>query len=309
MNRCPISYELCGDEKYSPKGLRRLSPRLKALRDFPFTAEEQRQEAAARADKMSIQGVQPKLSARLSVKEGMFNIVDVGGHYILKPQNLLFREIPQNEDLTMRLAKTVGIETPLHGMLYCKDGSLTYFIKRFDRAGKKGKIPVEDFAQLAGKNRDTKYDFSMEKLLPIIERFCTFPALEKAKLFRLTLFNFLVGNEDMHLKNFSLIRRGVKVELSPAYDLVNTTIAIKNPVEELALPLRGKKRHLQAQDFFEYYGRERMNLTQKSIDRVTAIFRQSFPAWEKMIEISFLSDEAKAAYWRLLSQRRKVLSL
>ncbi|MGH7457076.1 MAG: HipA domain-containing protein, partial [bacterium] len=140
-------------------------------------------------------------------------------------------------------------------------------------------------------------------------RHCTFPALEKVKLFRLTLFNFLVGNEDMHLKNFSLIRRGVKVELSPAYDLVNTTIAIKNPVEELALPLRGKKSHLQARDFFEYYGRERMSLTQKSIDRITAIFRKRFPAWEEMIEISFLSEEAKAAYGRLVSQRRKVLSL
>ena len=309
MNRCPISYELCGDEKYSPMGLRQLSPQLKGLQDFPFTAEEQRQEAAARADKMPIQGVQPKLSARLSIKEGMFQVVDEGGHYILKPQNLLFREIPQNEDLTMRLAGMAGIDTPLHGMFYCKDGSLTYFIKRFDRVGKRGKIPVEDFAQLAGKNRDTKYDYSMEKLLPLIERNCTFPALEKMKLFRLTLFNFLVGNEDMHLKNFSLIRRGVKVELSPAYDLINTTIAVKNPVEELALPLAGKKNHLQAQDFFEYYARERMNLTQKSIDRLTSVFQKSFRVWEKMIEVSFLTEDTKAAYWSLVSRRREVLSL
>jgi serine/threonine-protein kinase HipA len=309
MNRCPISYEPCGDEKYSSKGLRKLSPQLKTFQDFPFSAEEQRQEAAARADKMSIQGVQPKLSARLSVKEGMFQVVDEGGHYILKPQNLLYPEIPQNEDLTMRLAEMAGIDTPLHGMFYCKDGSLTYFIKRFDRAGKRGKIPVEDFAQLAGKNRDTKYDFSMERLLSIIERYCTFPALEKVKLFRLTLFNFLIGNEDMHLKNFSLIRRDAKVELSPAYDLVNTTIAIKSPVEEMALPMRGKKSHLRAQDFFEYYAQERMSLTLKSIDRITTVFQKSFPAWEKMIEMSFLSEEAKAAYWRLVSQRRWVLSL
>jgi serine/threonine-protein kinase HipA len=308
MNRCPISYELCGKKKYSRKGLRLLSPYLKSLCDFPLTTEEQRQEAAARADKMSIQGVQPKLSARLSVKESTFKIVDKGGHYILKPQHLLFSEIPQNEDLTMRLAKLVGIGTPLHGMLYSKDGSLTYFIKRFDRVGKIGKISVEDFAQLAGKNRDTKYDYSMEKLIPIIERYCTFPALEKLKLFRLTIFNFLVGNEDMHLKNFSLLRRGAKVELSPAYDLVNTTIAMKNPIEELALPLRGKKRHLQARDFFEYYAKEKMNLTDKSIAQIATAFQKTFPAWEKMIEISFLSKKMKEAYWNLISRRREVLS-
>lgn len=308
MNRCPITYEPCGKGKYSLKGLRRLSQRLQGLRDFPFSAEEQRQEAAGRADKMSIQGVQPKLSARLSIKQGMFQIVDTGGHYILKPQNLLFPEIPQNEDLTMRLAGVAGIATPLHGMFYCKDGSLTYFIKRFDRAGKRGKIPVEDFAQLAGKSRDTKYDYSMEKLVTLLERHCTFPALEKVKLFRLTLFNFLAGNEDMHLKNFSLIRQGAKVELSPAYDLVNTTIALKTPAEELALPLRGKKSRLQVNDFFEYFGRERMNLTQKSIDRVVADFKKSFPKWEEMIGNSFLSEENKAAYWDLVSQRRGVLS-
>jgi serine/threonine-protein kinase HipA len=308
MNRCPISYELCGDQKYSAKGLRQLSPHLKALQDFPFTAEEQREEAAARADKMSIQGVQPKLSARLSTKEGKFQVVDVGGHYILKPQNLLFREIPQKEDLTMRLAGIAGIATPLHGMVHCKDGSLTYFVKRFDRVGKKGKIPVEDFAQLAGQNRHTKYDYSMEKLIPLLERYCTFPAIEKVKLFRLTLFNFLVGNEDMHLKNFSLIRREAKVELSPAYDLVNTTIAMKNPVEELALPLRGKKSRLGAQDFLEYYGRERMELTPKSIARIMAVFQKCFPKWEEMIGNSFLSEEGKAAYWQLVRRRREVLA-
>jgi len=311
MNRCPISYELCGNKKYSPKGLRQLSPQLQRLQDFPFTAEEQRQEAAARADKISIQGVQPKLSARLSVKGGMFKIVDKSGHYILKPPRLagLFSEIPQNEDLTMRLAKLVGIDVPLHGLLYSKDGSLTYFIKRFDRVGKTGKIPVEDFAQLAEKNRDTKYDYSMEKLIPLLERYCTFPALEKLKLFRLTIFNFLVGNEDMHLKNFSLIRRGAKVELSPAYDLINTTVAMKNPIEELALPLAGKKSRFKTRDFFEYYAREKMNLTDKSIDQIAAVFQENFPAWKKMIDMSFLSKKMKEDYWLLVNRRREVLAL
>lgn len=309
MNRCPITYEPCGEEKYSRKGLLKLSPQLQKLEDFPYSAEEQRQEAAARADKMSIQGVQPKLSVKLRAKDGVFEVVDRDGQYILKPQNPLFREIPENEDLTMRLAETIGIETPAHGLIYSKDGSFTYFIKRFDRIGKNKKIPVEDFAQLAGKSRDTKYDFSMEKMIPILEQYCTFPAIEKVKLFRLTIFNFLVGNEDMHLKNFSLITDRPKIELSPAYDLVNTTIALKNPVEELALPLRGKKSRFKPEDFFDYFAVERMQLTQKSIDQIVKTFEGAFAEWKRLIEISFLSNEMKEAYWQLVEQRRDVLAL
>ena len=97
MNRCPISYEPCD-----------------GLTDLPFSARELRQEAAARAGKMSIQGVQPKLSARLLIKENRFEIVDLGGTYILKPQIDDYQEVPENEDLTMRLASLAGIEVPLH---------------------------------------------------------------------------------------------------------------------------------------------------------------------------------------------------
>ncbi len=222
---------------------------------------------------------------------------------------MLFREIPENEDLTMRLAFLVGIEIPLHGLIYSRDGSFTYFIKRFDRRGKSGKIAVEDFAQLSGKSRDTKYDYSMEKLVDILDRYSTFPAVEKVKLFRLTVFNFLIGNEDMHLKNFSLIQRDIKVEFSPAYDLINTTIAMKSPKEEIALPLNGKKSRLKAKDIFEYYARGRLELTSQSIDDVINDFRKIFTEWEKLISISFLSDTMKEAYWNLVTERKAILHL
>jgi hypothetical protein len=88
--------------------------------------------------------------------------------------------------------------------------------------------------------RETKYDSSMEKVAAVVEQFCTFPAIERVKLLERTLFSFLTGNEDMHLKNFSLITRQGRVGLAPAYDFLNTTIALKHAREELALPLRGK---------------------------------------------------------------------
>jgi serine/threonine-protein kinase HipA len=307
MTRCPITYEEAKNDRYSLKGLKKLSPKLRSLKDFPFSAEDQVREAISRAAKMSIQGIQPKLSVRLNAKKEIFEIVDKGGHYIFKPQTSNYKEVPENEDVTMRLAEIIGIEIPLHGLVYSIDGTMTYFIRRFDRAGRK-KIPVEDFAQLAGENRETKYESSMEQVIKLIEKFCTFPAIEKLKLFNLTLFNYLIGNEDMHLKNFSVIRRDVKVELSPAYDLLNSTI-IMNSNEELALPLKGKKNKLKKNDFFRYLAKDRLTLTQKSIDQTKSQIINAVPKWIDFIQKCFLSDEMKTKYIDLLEERLSNLDL
>lgn len=307
MNRCPITYSLCDDGSYSEKGLKLLSPKLRTLIPLDFSAEELRTEAMFRASKMSIQGVQPKLSAILNIKDGRFGIVDKNGKYILKPPHHLFRELPQNEDLTMRLAASIGIEVPLHGMVYSKDHSLTYFIKRFDRKGHKDKIAVEDFAQLAGMSRDTKYNYSMEKLVKLIDDYCTFPAIEKAKLFKLVLFNFLIGNEDMHLKNYSIIVRNGKVELSPAYDLLNSTIVLKGDVEEIALSLKGKKSKLNRNILVSYFGKDRCNLTDKVVDRTFDSIQKVISSWFDLIEISFLSEEMREKYRNLLQNRMNIL--
>ncbi len=306
MNRCPLTYELCGGQKYSANGLKLLSPKLKELNDLELTQEELLQESAARAIKLSIQGVQPKLSAKLNIAERKFEIVDKFGTYILKPQNPAFPLMPENEDLTMRMAETAGIDVPLHGMVYSREGALTYFIKRFDRCGKTKKRAVEDFAQLAGKSRNTKYDYSMEKVAVLINKYCTFPVLEKLKLYRLTLFNYLTGNEDMHLKNYSIINRDDKVELSPAYDLLNTTIAIKTGKEEIALPLNGKKNNLTKKDLIEYWGNDRLGLPEKSIQQVYDQIISSFKKWNDLIEISFLSAEMKQKYFELLEKRKRI---
>ncbi|CAB1085458.1 FIG00760960: hypothetical protein [Olavius algarvensis Delta 1 endosymbiont] len=308
MGRCPITYEECKGAKYSINGLKKLSPRLNALKDFPYSSEDQVRESIARAAKMSIQGVQPKLSVRLNIKNEIFEIVDTHGRFIFKPQTQNYKEVPENEDVTMRLAELIGIDVPLHGLVYSKDKTMTYFIRRFDRMGKNKKIAVEDFAQLSGQDRETKYDSSMEQIILLIDRFCTFPAIEKLKLFNLTLFNYLVGNEDMHLKNFSVIRREFKVELSPAYDLLNSTIVL-NSQEELALPLRGKKNKLKKDDFREYFAKERLELTQKSIDQTVNRIVNVFPKWTDLIQKCFLSNSMKTKYLELLNVRFSKLDL
>lgn len=303
MNRCPITYELCGNDKYSEKGLRMIAPKLTQLNDLPYTAAELRQEAANRAKKLSIQGVQPKLSAAISIVDQEFKIVDQFGTYIIKPQNDLFPQLPQNEDVTMRMAKVFGLEVPFHGMLYAKDGSLSYFIKRFDRYGKGSKYATEDFAQLTGNTRDTKYRFTMEKLIPVLDAYCSFPAIEKADFFKRILFCYLTGNEDMHLKNFSLITKNGKTTLAPIYDFLNSTIAIKNPEEEIALNLKGKKSNLRATDFIDYYGKERLQLNEKTIASILTQMKKATPEWNELLEISFLSDDMKEKYLELLKYR------
>ncbi|TAL34478.1 MAG: type II toxin-antitoxin system HipA family toxin [Spirochaetes bacterium] len=303
MNICPIIYQPCGEEKYSQKGLSLLSKNLTRLNDFPYTQEEQLHEAAMRADKMSIQGVQPKLSARLATKGEIFTIADRGGEYILKPENSFYPELPANESLTMKLAQSAGIETPLNGMIYSLDGRLTYFIKRFDRYGKGKKLSIEDFAQLAGRSRETKYDYSMENLAGLLDRFCTFPVIEKVKLLRLTLFNFLTGNEDMHLKNFSVILREGKVELSPAYDLLNTTIALKDAKAEIALPIDGKKNNLTRQALINYFAKERLGINNTVIARELKYLETAWCGWEKLVSISFLSAQMKQRYIEMIRHR------
>ena len=304
MNRCPISYEMCQDQKYAIAGLKLLSPKLLALQDFYYTAKEQRELALTQMSKISIQGIQPKFSTRLNVSEGQFEVVERDGSFIFKPPHYLFAELPQNEDLTMRLAKLMGLEVPTHGLIYNRDSSLTYFIRRFDRLTLGRKRACEDFSQLMQYSRDTKYESSIEKMIPVIEQHCTFPLLEKMKFFRLVLFNFLIGNEDAHLKNFSLIQRDNIVELSPAYDLVNSTIVIKAQ-EELALPLHGKKRNITRQDLLVYFGKERLGLSDKFVEEELSLFKKTIPYWFELIPQSFLSQEHQEKYAGVIEERCK----
>ena len=315
MNRCPITYQPCGEARYSRAGLRLLSPNLERLNDFPYDASRQRQEAVIRAGKMSIQGVQPKLSVRLDAKAGVFVIVDQGGRFVLKPQHAVYPNLPENEGLTMHLAKLCGIEVPVSGNVCSVDGTWSYFVRRFDRTGHSRKVAVEDFAQLAGLSRDIKYDFSMERLVELLDSYCTFPAIEKVKLLKRSLFNFLVGNEDMHLKNFSLISRQGKVELAPAYDYLSTTVAYLalgrpiDSIEEIALPLQGRKRRLARNTWTGYFARERLELPDKVIDTVLDELARAAPEWRACIADSLLPLDHKDHYQSLLAHRFAMLDL
>ena len=307
MNRCPLSYRTLDDPDalYSTEGLRGLSPRLRSLEPLPFTNEELRFEATARSGKMSIGGVQPKVSAVLRVTAGRFDLVTTGGRYILKPDSPHYPEVPANEDVTMRMAATAGLDVPTHGLIWTRAEELCYLIQRFDRFGRTGKIPTEDFTQLLGLSRDTKYASSIEQVVGVVDRFCTFPVVEKTVLFRMVLVAFLTGNEDLHVKNFSLVtdRKGT-VRLSPVYDMLNSTIVLRNPSEEMALPLAGKKSNFRREHFTEYLGRERMALNAQTVRQLVGDIESAQPGWNDLLDRSFLSPEKKEAYRGVLAERR-----
>ena len=314
MNVCPITYEPCGGSDYSPRGLRRFSQRLTTLEHFAYSAQEQRNEATIRAGKISIQGVQPKISVRLDVRNSCFRIVDTGGRYIIKPPHVDYPEFPENEDLCMRLAAAVGITVPLHALIYSKDKSLTYIIKRFDRTGNKGKLATEDFAQLSGLDRDTKYNSSLEKVAVLLS-YCSFPKIESVRLFRRCLFNYIIGNEDMHLKNYSLITEGDKTHLAPAYDFLSTTTALAqmgkslDEIEESALPIAGKKRKLTRTLWIDYFASERLGLNQATIDSELNRFSLAASEWEGLIDHSFLTKDGKRILRELIESRKTVLKI
>lgn len=310
MNYCPITLEPVSDgERYSREGLRSLHPRLTDLKLLGLTHEEQLQEARRRADKMSIQGVQPKLSAILKPGDQRFEIVDQGGRFLLKPNPPQFEEVPANEALTMTMAEAVGIEIPPHGLLGAEDGGWVYVIRRFDREGRNTRLHVEDFAQLSGATRETKYGSSLEKVARVVEELCTFPAIELPKLATRLLFCFVTGNEDMHLKNFSLIVRNKVVMLSPAYDLLNTSLVLDNPKEESALPLGGKKSGMTRKLWLDYFMGERLGMTQRQINDILDPLAMAYETWTTQIKHSFLSTERKADYQALLDGRMQRLGL
>ena len=278
--------------------------------EIPFTLSEIREFAILTLGKsVSVTGVQPKISLetqRTAAKGQRFTIVGVLGNYILKPPVAQYPEMPEIEDLTMHMAQILKIKTAEHALIRLKSEELAYITKRFDRT-KKGKIPVEDMAQLTGTLTENKYRGSMEKVGKLIKQYSSYQVYDLISLYDLTLFSFITGNADMHLKNFSLLTSGDnEVLLAPAYDLLSTKLLIPQDNEELALPLNGKKSHLQQADFQKFA--ESLEINSTSIKNIHKRFLAKEKALLEMIEKSFLSAAMKKNYRELLESKQKLLT-
>lgn len=216
---------------------------------IPISLEQISTEAQKLAGKLSISGVQPKLSVRL--ESDKLIPVATDGQYILKPQTQQFAELPQNEYLCMQMGRKFGLNTAESILLELSDGTPAYLVKRFDRF-KKGKhmekLACEDMHQILGG--PNKYAGSSEQIAKIIKQYCTFGPLEVQRFFEISIFNFAIGNGDAHRKNFSLLtsNKGI-IALSPVYDLVSSRLVIPEEEEEMAIAINGKRNRLNKKDF------------------------------------------------------------
>ncbi len=256
----------------------------------------------------AITGVQPKLSLWLDEckKSIRFTVVDKKSNYIIKPQSEAYQSLPENEDLCMHLAETFGIETASHGLIRLPGGALAYITQRFDRKNE-NKLSCEDLCQLSETLTEYKYRGSYEKTGKIIKQYSTQFGLDTLHYFERVVFSFIIGNADMHLKNFSMFEKQVgQFSLSPSYDLVSTMLVIKNETEQMALTLNGRKNKITKKDFVALA--VNLSITEKQVENSFHSFSEKLKSAQWWIENSFLPEEQKAKLNKTVTDKIRLLS-
>lgn len=161
---------------------------------------------------------------------------------------------------------------------------------------------MEDMCQLTNRQTEDKYRGSHEQVARAILSYSTNPVLDVVNFYEQVVFSFLTGNADMHLKNFSLIRKPeVGYVLAPAYDLVATTLVNPGDTEELALTLNGKKRKIKRQDFEQAF--QSLQLDARQSENIFLKMEKAKDKWMDFIEISFVSNDLKKQFKDLIKER------
>ena len=310
MNRCLYCYKELGEghKDFHPNCARKFF----GTADAPLL-EYRREDLDALAAQViqaqtSLTGVQPKLSLNLYKHEGSNRLTIVGlwGDFIFKPQTDTYPELPENEDLTMHMAEVARIKVVPHSLIRLADSTLGYITHRIDRTKKGEKIDMEDLCQLTLHPTEYKYKSSYEQIAKTIVAYSSMPKLDLVNFMQVLLFSFITGNNDMHLKNFSLYRPKRLYQLTPAYDLLNVAIVNPKDKEELALTLNGKKSRLKLSDFLK--ASATMGIEKNVTMQMIASMKNALPAWAELINNSFLSKDMKEAYLELIDKRIKALS-
>jgi serine/threonine-protein kinase HipA len=303
MTACKICLEkVDGSDQYHPSCIETLfeTPTLPTL---DLELSNLYATAAEMAGKMSISGVQKKVSLRLADDKKSLILAPSGGRYILKPESQ-YDQLPQNEHATMCLAKLASIDVPPLGLIDLSDGSTCYIIKRFDRLDGGTKLSVEDFCQLSEKPTKDKYRGSAELCTRLVNKFATEPLIEIRKLYRMLLFNWVVANGDMHLKNFSLLtdQSGNRV-LSPGYDFVCTKLVL--PKDTVALTIHGKRAGITRNDWLEFA--KLSQLPPKVAERIIEEQIDVLDSFTDLIDLSYLSETMKNEFTDIVTHNIQIL--
>lgn len=273
---------------------------------IPYTLDQMSELAKDVVERsIAVPGVQAKLSMSV-VKETQeksdtrLTVVGaLGGQYIFKPPTDKYPEMPANEHLTMRIAEAYGIRVVPSSLIRLASGEISYITKRIDRTAGGTKIHMLDMYQIT--EAFDKYKSSMERVAKAIHAYSQNTLLDKFNFFELSLFSFLSGNNDMHLKNFSMIESPSGWVLAPAYDLLNVAIVNPDDTEELALTLDGKKKKLK-KEHFEKLAKS-LGLNDKQIKGVFDRMVKNKSKAIEWIDKSFLSEKLQEVYKDVIESR------
>jgi serine/threonine-protein kinase HipA len=308
-------------EVYCKRCRRELFDNQKINFVLDFDKKEFLSKSVELSERMSISGVQDKISLRIEDKKLVPTTKN--GTYLLKPVPLieyveLIADVAKNEHFTMQLASQVfKLETAINGLIAFSDGELAYITKRFDRVDGT-KIKQEDFASLAERSEQShgknyKYDYSYEEIGVLIKKYLPAYRVEMVSYFKLVLFNYLIGNGDAHLKNFSVYQRVTgDYGLTPAYDLLSSSLHLPNE-SRTALELfeEYETKSFEANGFYAYndflaFG-ERLGLSKKMLENILKTFMGYEKKVLQMLENSFLTQEAKERYEALFLDRLRAV--
>jgi serine/threonine-protein kinase HipA len=301
-NRCLCCHKpVETNDRYHPRCLNRLfdtthQPKL------PFGVADLPGIVTKAEGRMSISGVQAKVSIRINKTTGTIESVVEGGTHILKPESDRFPQIPQNENLCMNMAEELGLRVPPHGLVTMSDGKLCYIIKRFDRADDGSKIPNETTFQILGST--DKYTGSLEQVGKVIRTYAANVGLDTIDFFERALLCFLTGNGDMHLKNWALLGQGKEVTIAPSYDLVSSNLYIVNE-EDSALTINAKKNKLKRTDFETLA--KNLQIDAKAAANVFDKLEHAEPTLREMIVNSELRNDLRQELMSILGKRYKRL--
>ncbi len=259
----------------------------------------------------TVPGVQKKLSLHLSRKEHQLRLtlVDYPTGYILKPQVDTFEALPECEHLIMSMAEAAGISTVPHALIE-ENGKFAYITKRVDRMIHKDEmkmLAMEDFCQLDLRLTQDKYRGSYERCAKIIQRYSSRKGFDMTELFMRLVFSFLIGNSDMHLKNFSLIETDEgsgKYVLSPAYDLLCVNVIMPEDNEQFALTMNGKKTHLRRKDFLVFA--DACGINRHAAEKMIATLLSKKDTYLTLCRNSLLPEHLKVQLLQLLEERSSI---
>ena len=279
--------------------------------ELDFTRHDIHDLAARHIQKrLSITGVQPKISMGFIKTDHNKRLTIIGaleGGYILKPPFPDFPLLPEIEHVSMLMTQAAGIPTVPFLLIPLKDGTLAYLTKRIDRDHNGGKISMEDACQFTGKLTQHKYLGSYEQISKNIHLFCNNQLFDVLRFYQQVIICFLIGNNDAHLKNFSIIHTNGMFQLSPAYDMVAATILIPEDRDQLALNLNGKKRQLTRDDFTKALNTSQLSfVAQKNL---WLRVEKGVQSWGNIIMSSLLDRPTKEILKTTIRERAALLSI